>query len=200
MAMPPGHRPSPESDAGVVLAPVVGPGLDILFVGINPGLRSARSGHHFAGPGNHFWHLLADAGLTPGVLTPEEDGRVVSLGLGIANLIDRPSAGEADLAWSEFVTGAVRLRAQIEVWHPRVVALLGKSTGRAYLDLPPGRPLPFGPIPSVGPPRVYVLPNPSARSTIRYAERLRLFAELTRALHPTAPKPPRTGGCVPRGL
>ncbi|MGH3101306.1 MAG: mismatch-specific DNA-glycosylase, partial [Thermoleophilia bacterium] len=62
---------------------VVGPGLRVLFCGINPGLWSAAVGHHFARPGNRFWKALHLGGLTPRLLAPDEEGELLALGLGI---------------------------------------------------------------------------------------------------------------------
>ena len=66
-------RAQPGTLRGVLLPPIVGPGLDVLFVGINPGLRSAEVGHNFARPGNRFYPALYAAGFTPRLLAPEED-------------------------------------------------------------------------------------------------------------------------------
>src|SRR5215472_17898878 len=79
------------------------PGLRILFVGINPGVRSAITGHHFAGYSNRFWKLLSDSKLVPEPITYEDDVRLPEWGLGITNLIARPSPGISDLLPSEYI-------------------------------------------------------------------------------------------------
>src|SRR5437867_11635600 len=79
-------------------------GVRVLFVGINPGVRSAITGHHFAGYSNRFWKLLSDSRLTPILLTYEDDVRLPEWGLGITNLIARPSSGIGDLRREEYVT------------------------------------------------------------------------------------------------
>src|SRR5262252_8458262 len=81
------------------------PGLRVLFVGINPGVRSALTGHHFAGYSNRFWKLLNDSGLTPERVTYEDDVRLPDWQLGITNLIARPSPGIDDLRPVEYVEG-----------------------------------------------------------------------------------------------
>ena len=81
----------------MTLGPIVAPGLTVLFVGINPSLRSAEVGHHFARPGNRFWPALHAAGFTPRRLAPEEDGLLPSFGVGVTNVAARPTRAAADL-------------------------------------------------------------------------------------------------------
>src|SRR6476661_5084547 len=99
----------------------IGPGLRVLFVGINPGVRSAVTGHHFAGPSNRFWKLLAESGLVPRRLTFEEDVRLGEFGFGITNLVPRPSPGIDDLKPAEYVAGWKALEAKIRKHKPEVV-------------------------------------------------------------------------------
>lgn len=161
----------------------VAPGLRILFVGINPGTRSGETGHHFAGPSNLFWKLLHESELTPARLRPEDDRRLPELGLGVTNVVDRPTPGAGDLAWDELVAGGRRLREKVAALRPRVVCLLGKDVYRAYAGLPRSATVAWGPqeravVPGV---RDFVVPNPSGRSTLPYAERLRWMRELREA-------------------
>ena len=76
---------------GKPLPDVVAPDLDVLFCGINPSLMSASRGHHFARPGNRFWPALHLAGLTPTRLAPDQDRELPRYGLGVTNLVDRPT-------------------------------------------------------------------------------------------------------------
>ena len=76
---------------------VLGPGVRLVFVGINPGLRSAQAGHHFANPRNDFWRLLHDSGLTPELLDPSEDAQLLAAGLGITNAAMRVTRGSSEL-------------------------------------------------------------------------------------------------------
>src|SRR5690348_3899303 len=99
--------------------------LDVLFVGINPGVRSAMTGHHFAGYSNRFWKLLSESGLVPEPLTYEEDSRLLEFGFGITNLVARPSPGINDLSPSEYVEGWHILERKIKRYRPRIVALVG---------------------------------------------------------------------------
>jgi TDG/mug DNA glycosylase family protein len=160
----------------------VGPALRILFVGINPGLRSASLGHHFAGHSNRFWRLLADAGLVPGSLTFEDDERLPALGLGVTNLVARPTAGVADLAPAELRAGRRALLAKVRRLQPRRVALVGVTVYRALFPdtaRVPARAV-VGEVPETlaGAP-VFVLPNPSGRNAhYSYADMLAAYRQL----------------------
>lgn len=159
---------------------LLAPNLHVLFVGINPGRKSAAEGHNFAGPGNHFWRLLHDAGWTPRRYEPYEERRLLEYGIGITNIVSRATRGESDLPWDELVQGGRRLRKTIERLRPRVVALLGKNVYRAYAGLRPSAAVRWGrqDVSVVEGVVEYVAPNPSARSTIRYEDRLAVFSEM----------------------
>jgi len=176
------------------------PGLRVLLVGINPGVRSALTGHHFAGFSNRFWRLLADSGLVPELLSFEQDHRLPEFGFGITNLVARPTPGITDLAPAEYVEGWKALEAKIRRFRPEVVALVGvtlyraigplilvKISGevdrktRAALRL---RPIALGLQPlTVHGAQIFVLPNPSGRNAnYTYAEMLAAFTALRRTL------------------
>jgi TDG/mug DNA glycosylase family protein len=138
---------------------VIAPGLSVLFVGINPGLYSAAVGHHFARPGNRFWPALHEAGFTPRLLQPEEDGELPSWGLGITNLVCRTTAAASELSAGEFRQGRVALEEKVSRYAPRWVAFVGIGAyGAAYArrQVSPG---PQGE--TIGEARVWVLPNTS---------------------------------------
>src|SRR6476661_5747874 len=99
--------------------------LDILLVGINPGVRSATIGHHFAGYSNRFWKLLHESRLVPDPIGPEDDVRLPEWGLGITNLIARPTPGIDTLRPAEYVAGIGILRRKVRRWKPKVVAFVG---------------------------------------------------------------------------
>ena len=154
------------------------PGLDVVFVGINPGLASAARGHHYAGPGNHFWPLLHEAGFTPEPLAYEDDARTLEFGIGLTNLVDRPSRGLADLTRSEMEAGAGPLREKLRRCGPRVVCFNGKAIYEAFA----GRRCRFG----LQPERaegalVFVMPSTSARTAAyQRPAKLTFFGELKR--------------------
>jgi double-stranded uracil-DNA glycosylase len=118
------------------LPDVIAPGLDVLFCGINPSLVSAARGHHFARPGNRFWPALHVAGLTPCRFTPDEDRELLGHGLGVTNLVDRPTRAAAELTPDELRAGAAALADLVATFRPRVLAVLGITAWRTAFDRP----------------------------------------------------------------
>jgi TDG/mug DNA glycosylase family protein len=133
--------------------------LRVLFCGINPGLVSAATGHHFARPGNRFWPALHRSGFTPRLLAPSEQGELRALGLGITNLVARPSARADELGAEELRAGGARLRELVAARRPGWLAVVGVTAYRTAFALPKAV---VGPQDVVwGDTRVWVLPNPS---------------------------------------
>jgi double-stranded uracil-DNA glycosylase len=183
-----------------VFSPVTAPlpdrlshGLQILFVGINPGIRSAATGHHFAGFSNRFWKLLTDSRLVPEPVTCENDHRLPAWGLGLTNLVARPTRGVSDLRPSEYQAGWRVLDRKIRRYRPGVVALVGVTVYRAILPLLAaerrGYPAPrrasrtvLGLRPeAVHAVPIFVLPNPSGRNAnYSYREMLAAYRALRR--------------------
>jgi double-stranded uracil-DNA glycosylase len=155
------------------------PRLRVLFVGINPGLRSAAVGHHFAGFSNRFWRLLRDSRLVKEPLTCKDDGRLPEWGYGITNLVARPSRGIEALGPEEYVAGRRALLAKIKKHGPRVVALVGVTIYRELSNVPQA-PVRLGlQRDTLGGAPVFVLPNPSGRNAhYSYAAMLRAFRSL----------------------
>lgn len=178
-----GWRPTKDevaAAAGRAIADVTGPGLRVLFVGINPGLYSGATGHHFAGPSNRFWKALHGAGFTPRELSPHEEENLPGLGLGITNLVERATAGAADLDAEELRQGAERVRAKVERWEPRWVAFLGIGAYRTAMGMPKAAIGEQGE--RFGAARVWVLPNPSGLNAhYRLEDLVERFAELRAA-------------------
>ena len=138
---------------------VIAPGLKVLFVGINPGLYSAATGHHFARPGNRFWPVLHRAGFTPRLLHPSEQRALLGWGYGVSNLVNRATASAAELAPAEFIAGRRRLAAKVRRYRPRSVAFLGVG---AYCQAFGAKAIAVGPHPArFEGAAVWVLPNPS---------------------------------------
>jgi TDG/mug DNA glycosylase family protein len=136
-----------------------GPGLRVLFSGINPSLYSAATGHHFARPGNRFWPALHRSGFTPRQLHPSEQAHLPGLGLGITNVVARATARADELSPAELVAGGRRLAALAGRWRPRYVAVLGVTAYRAAFGRPKAV---IGPQDhTIGGAQVWVLPNPS---------------------------------------
>jgi TDG/mug DNA glycosylase family protein len=141
------------------LVDVIGPGLRVLFCGINPGLMSAHLGQHFARPGNRFWPALHASGFTPRRFAPAEQYDLPALGLGITNVAGRATARADELSAGELVEGGQRLTAKVERYRPAWLAVLGVTAYRvAFADKlarvgPQER--------TIGATRIWVLPSPS---------------------------------------
>lgn len=146
---------------GNTIADVIAPGLDVLFCGINPGLYSAWSGHHFARPGNRFWPALHAAGFTPRLLRPDEQDLLPSLGLGITNLAARATARADELTTRELREGGRALAARLRDYRPRVLGILGVTAYRKAVARPAAQIGPQGPEHAIEGTPVWVLPNPS---------------------------------------
>src|ERR1700735_57170 len=100
-----GWRPGPADLAAArdkIIPDVAGPGLRVLFSGINPGLYSAAVGRHFARPGNRFWPALHHSGFTDRQFRPDEQDQLLDLGLGITNVVARATARADELDPAEF--------------------------------------------------------------------------------------------------
>jgi double-stranded uracil-DNA glycosylase len=138
---------------------VIAPGLRVLFCGINPGLYSGATGHHFARPGNRFWPALFRSGFTPRLLFPWEEGDLLEWGLGITNLVTRTTPVASELTAAELRAGGEELAAKVTRYRPRWLAVLGLTAFRQAFGLRGGA---VGPWPDpLGPARVWLLPNPS---------------------------------------
>jgi len=160
---------------------VIAPGLDVLFCGINPGLWSAAVGHHFARPGNRFWKVLQAAGFSPEVIAPEDERRLLELGLGVTNLVPRASAKAAELSGEELRQGGRRLARTVSRWRPRFVAFVGMGAFRTAYGRPRAE---VGEQPeAIGGARVWVLPNPSGlQAHYQFDDLVAAFAALHRAV------------------
>ncbi len=153
----------------------------MLFCGINPGLYSAAVGHHFARPGNRFWRALWASGFTDRLLSPLEEEEILSLGIGITNVVSRATASADELSPEELIDGALKLQAKVLQYKPIVLAVLGVG---AYHTAFGRRDAGFGLQPEgVGTTRVWVLPNPSGLNAHYQPKDLaRLYGELRKSL------------------
>lgn len=178
-------RATLESSRNKRLRDVIGPGLRVLFVGINPGLYSAATGHHFARPGNRFWPALYAAGFTPCLLHPSEQRNLLKGGYGITNLVNRATATADELDPAEFVAGRSRLAAKVRRHRPRTVAFLGVGAychafsikqaivGRQQQTFEGAE--------------VWVLPNPSGlNANYQLPELVKLFRSLRKSWPPSS--------------
>jgi TDG/mug DNA glycosylase family protein len=168
-------RSNPVSD-------VIGRGLNVLFVGINPGFVSARAGHHFANPANSFWRLLHESGFTPRRLRPTEEDELLTGRIGLTNLVARESRGVAGLSREDFSRGRRALLRKVQRLQPRAVVFVGITAYRAFSQTT--KPVSCGeqaePIATA---RAFVLPNPSGRNAhFTYAELRKLYRSVAMSL------------------
>jgi len=153
----------------------------VLFVGINPGVRSALTGHHFAGASNRFWKLLYDSGLVPDRITFVDDDRLPGWGFGITNIVPRATPGIDTLSPDEYVRGRTRLHVKLRKFRPRVIALVGVTVFRAMFPEHRGRVVVGLQSQTFEGTPVFVLPNTSGRNAnFSYAEMLEAFKSLKR--------------------
>ncbi len=155
-------RPTPSvtcSDPVQPLPDILEPGLSVVFCGINPGMRAASTGHHFAGRGNRFWRTIHLAGFTPEQIDPEEDRTFLQYACGLTTAVSRATARAHELSRWEFDAAAAEFEQKIERYAPQCVAFLGKMALSAMsrrCDVDWGlQPATFGGA------RAWVLPNPS---------------------------------------
>jgi TDG/mug DNA glycosylase family protein len=162
------------------LKDVLAPGLRVVFCGINPGLYSAAVGHSFARPGNRFWPTLHAAGFTDRRLSPWEEEKLLSYGLGLTNIVNRATASADELSKAELIEGGVRLAAKMKRYRPAFLAMLGMGAYRVAFGRPKA---PLGrQAEPLGGTVVWVLPSPSGLNAFyRTADLARLYGELRAA-------------------
>ncbi|MGW7361066.1 G/U mismatch-specific DNA glycosylase [Streptomyces sp. NPDC054802] len=180
-------RPTPaelEAARDHVIEDVVADGLSVLFCGINPGLMSGATGHHFARPGNRFWPVLHLSGFTPRQLKPSEQRELLSYGLGITNVVARTTARADEINDEEFREGGRLLAAKVARLAPRWLAVVGVTAYRTAFGERSAR---IGPQErTIGGTRVWVLPNPSGLNAHWTAQTM---AEEYRRLREAAGRP-----------
>ena len=159
------------------------PGVRILFVGINPGMRSEAINHHFAGYSNRFWKLLHESRIIPEPIGAEDDDRLAEWGLGVTNLVARATPGIDSLRPEEYIAGAHALRRKVKRYTPPIVALVGVTVFRRLFAVKTSERVTPGlqRVDFEGS-RVFVLPNPSGRNAnFTYAEMLAAYRALRRS-------------------
>jgi double-stranded uracil-DNA glycosylase len=164
------------SHASSAVPDVLGPGLDVVFCGINPGFVSAAAAAHFANPRNDFWRLLDAAGFTPRLLRPDEQFESLDYGIGLTNAAPRTTRGSGDLRRGDFAGAAARLERLALEFAPGVIAFVGKEAYRGAFGERPEHGLQER---RLGQTRLFVLPSTSpANAAVPWDERLRWFCEL----------------------
>ncbi|MBF6070788.1 G/U mismatch-specific DNA glycosylase [Nocardia farcinica] len=156
------YRPTPAdlaAAAGTTIPDVVGPDLRVLFCGINPGLWSGATGHHFARPGNRFWPALFRSGFTPRLFRPDEQAELLALGLGITNVVPRTTAKADELTAAELREGGRALTERVRRYRPKALAVLGIGAYRTAFGRP--RTTVGRQAETIADTEIWVLPNPS---------------------------------------
>jgi double-stranded uracil-DNA glycosylase len=160
---------------------LIRPNLDVLFVGINPGLYTAAVGHHFARPGNRFWPAMHKGGFTPKQVSPFDSATLLDLNLGITNLCPRPTAMAHQLSTHELREGAKVLRRKVLKYKPRFIAIIGITSYRIAFDRKEAK---IGlQSETIGDTKIWVVPNPSGLNAhYQVSDLAKLFRALKNAV------------------
>ena len=140
------------------------PGLDIVFVGLNPSSYSVQAGHYFANPRNRFWAALNRSGLAGEELGPERDTELVKYGIGFTDVVKRPTPQASGLKAADYRLWAPVLREKLVHFQPRIACFHGMTGYKAYLKHGEGveeRPALGAQDRTIGVSQVFVVPNPS---------------------------------------
>ena len=171
---------APPPAAASAVPDVLGPGLGVVFCGINPGFVSDAAKAHFANPRNDFWRLLHAAGFTSRLYEPSEQFAVLREGIGLTNAAPRTTRGSGDLRRADFAGAAEWLEQFARELESGLFAFVGKEAYRGAFNERPELGLQKR---KLGETRLYVLPSTSpANAAVPYAERLRWFRRLARLL------------------
>ena len=111
-------------------------GMKLVIVGCNPGDRSARVGHYYAGRGNEFWPMLYESGVLPELLEHRDDKRMIEFGVGLTDLVKRPTRGIEELRREEFAEGRILLGQKLDQYAPQVIAFNGKTAYERFSQRP----------------------------------------------------------------
>lgn len=160
------------------------PGLDLVFVGINPGERSAARGHYYGHPGNAFWRVLSASPLVTRPLAPEDDARLpTEAGIGFTDVVKRVLTDSTGIADAELAAAATSFRARIRAARPRAVCF---TATRPFAALYPRAWHAHGwgpqPVPALEGAAVWVMPSPSGRAAAYHARIAAVLADLARSL------------------
>jgi TDG/mug DNA glycosylase family protein len=170
------RRSAPPPAVASAVPDVLGPGLAVVFCGINPGFVSAAAAAHFANPRNDFWRLLHAAGLTSRLYEPAEQLEVLAEGIGLTNAAARTTRGSGDLRRGDFADAAERLERLAEELRPRWLAFVGKEAYRGTFNERPELGVQARRLADT---RLFVLPSTSpANAAVPWEERLRWFRKL----------------------
>lgn len=154
-------------------------GMKLVIVGCNPSESSVRAGHYYAGRGNQFWPMLYESGVVPEPFDYPDDRRVIEFGIGLTDLVKRPTRGLEELNREDFAEGRIVLAQKLEEFAPRVIAFNGKLTYEQFAQRKCRYGLQKG---SLYGAQIYVLPSTSGQNARGKAERVKHFRNLARLL------------------
>ena len=154
-------------------------GMKLVIVGCNPGDRSARVGHYYAGRGNEFWPMLYESGVLPELLDHRDDKRMIEFGVGLTDLVKRPTRGIEELRREEFAEGRILLGQKLDQYAPQVIAFNGKTAYERFSQRPCKLGLQKGQLYGA---QVFVLPSTSGKNAIERGAKLRYFRQLAKLL------------------
>ncbi|XP_011633723.1 uncharacterized protein LOC105424915, partial [Pogonomyrmex barbatus] len=160
--------------------------LDIVFVGINPSLTAAHRGRYYAGPGNHFYKLLHESGLTPRFVSFEEDYKLLQYSIGLTNIVARPTRSAADLKRTELKEGAKIVEEKLKLYKPKIAVFNGKCIYEVFAHITTKSKFHFGLQPEcIGDTAIWVTPSSSARCANfpRMVDKLHFYTALKKYLH-----------------
>ncbi|WP_059170704.1 mismatch-specific DNA-glycosylase [Bacillus sp. FJAT-27445] len=151
--------------------------LDILFIGFNPSILSGETGHHFASPNNRFWKILFNASITPRLYKPVEDYLLPEIGLGLTNIVSRPTRAADEITKDEYSKGRIELKEKILVYKPRIACFVGKGV---YQQYSPKKDIPWGiqAEPMVVGTIDFVAPSSSGLVRMKMDEIVKIYSEL----------------------
>jgi mismatch-specific thymine-DNA glycosylase len=154
-------------------------GMKLVIVGCNPGDRSARVGHYYAGRGNEFWPMLYESGVLPELLDHRDDKRMIEFGVGLTDLVKRPTRGIEELRREEFAEGRILLGQKLDQYAPQVIAFNGKTAYERFSQRPCKLGLQKERLYGA---QVFVLPSTSGKNAIERGAKLRYFRQLAKLL------------------
>ncbi len=155
------RKPEPDFET---LTDFLQPGLEIVFVGLNPSTFSVQAGHYFANPRNRFWAALNRSGLVGEELGPDRDHELARYGIGFTDVVKRPTPQASGLKSADYRLWAPVLRAKLEEFQPLIACFHGMTGYKAYLKHGEGvneRPELGLQSRTIGETRIFVVPNPS---------------------------------------
>lgn len=159
--------------------------LDLVFVGINPSLMAAHRGRYYAGPGNHFYKLLHESGLTPRFVSSEEDYKLLQYSIGLTNIVTRPTRSAADLKKTEIKEGAKVVEEKLRLYKPKIAVFNGKCIYEVFANIKANTIFHFGLQPEcIGDSAIWVTPSSSARCANfpRMVDKLHFYTALKKYL------------------